>query len=167
MSRALSSPNTWWKGSRGEWFVVVQIVLIALVFFGPRSWEGGELWPPPLDQIAVIIGLLLLAVGILLFAEGLVSLGRNLTPVPHPKEDATLVQTGAYKIVRHPIYGGGILLAFGWALFVHGWLTLLYAIVLFAFLDVKSRREEQWLEEKFSNYKEYRKRVRKLIPFVY
>jgi len=35
------------------------------------------------------------------------------------------------------------------------------------FLDVKSRREEKWLSDKFSTYAAYKKRVRKLIPFIY
>jgi len=65
------------------------------------------------------------------------------------------------------MYSGGIALAFGWALFVQGWLTILYALVLFAFLDIKASREERWLVERFSDYSEYQRRVRKLVPFVY
>ena len=52
-------------------------------------------------------------------------------------------------------------------LLVRGPLTVLYAVLLLLFLDVKSRREERWLSAKFSSYADYRKRVRKLIPFVY
>jgi protein-S-isoprenylcysteine O-methyltransferase Ste14 len=65
------------------------------------------------------------------------------------------------------MYGGGLALALGWALYVRGWLTLGYVGVLFAFLDVKSRREERWLAERFPAYVTYQQRVRKLIPFVY
>jgi protein-S-isoprenylcysteine O-methyltransferase Ste14 len=90
-----------------------------------------------------------------------------LTPLPYPKEGATLIQTGPYAVVRHPMYGGGLVLAFGWALLVHSWLTVGYVIVLFVFLDLKSRREESWLKEKFPAYGDYQQRVRKLIPFVY
>ena len=46
-------------------------------------------------------------------------------------------------------------------------MTLIYAGVLLAFFDVKSRREERWLTEKFPDYAAYRTRVHKLIPFVY
>jgi protein-S-isoprenylcysteine O-methyltransferase Ste14 len=59
------------------------------------------------------------------------------------------------------------LIGFGWALLVHGWLTIGYAIIMLVFFDIKSRREEEWLMIKFSGYGEYQKRVRKLIPFVY
>ena len=74
---------------------------------------------------------------------------------------------GAYAIVRHPIYSGLIIAAFGLGLWRHGWLTLVWALVLFAFFDVKSRLEERWLTEKFAEYPAYRTRVKKLIPWVY
>jgi protein-S-isoprenylcysteine O-methyltransferase Ste14 len=65
------------------------------------------------------------------------------------------------------MYGGGLVLGLGWALCTRGWLTLGYVAALFAFLDVKSRREEMWLVERFPTYVSYQRRVRKLIPFVY
>jgi len=94
-------------------------------------------------------------------------LGRGLTPLPYPKDGAKFVQTGSFALVRHPMYGGGLMLALGWALFVQGCLTLGYVATLFAFLDAKSRREERWLAERFPEYTSYQRRVRKLIPFVY
>ena len=81
--------------------------------------------------------------------------------------NATLVVAGAYRLVRHPIYSGLAAMAFGWGMWVHGWLTLGYALILFVFFDCKSRREERWLREKFPEYAAYQRRVRKLIPFVY
>ena len=59
------------------------------------------------------------------------------------------------------------MLAFGWAFVARGWLTLAYAAILLAFLDLKSAREERWLEARYPEYAAYRERVRKLIPFVY
>ena len=94
-------------------------------------------------------------------------LGSNLTAVPYSKEEGTLIETGPYRLVRHPIYCGIILIAFGWALLVHGWLTLGYAFIMLVFFDIKSRREEKWLKAKYPGYEAYQKRVRKLIPFVY
>ena len=65
------------------------------------------------------------------------------------------------------MYGGGILMALGRAFLAHGWLTISHALILLAFFDVKARREEQWLKEKFPGYVAYQKRVCKLIPFIY
>ena len=107
------------------------------------------------------------AAGVALALAGLHALGRNLTPLPHPKEGATMVASGAYAIVRHPIYVGLVLAAFGWALAWRSPITLALALALFAFFDIKSRREETWLVEAFPAYAEYRRRVRKLVPFVY
>jgi protein-S-isoprenylcysteine O-methyltransferase Ste14 len=169
MSSDLSNVDhkPWWKGARGEWFVVAQIVLIGLVFLGPRTVFGQPAWQFPFPHACPIVGGVLMVVGGFLFVAGLVRLGRGLTPLPYPKDGAELIQTGPYKLVRHPIYSGGLILSLGWALYVQGWLTLLYVFALFVFLDVKSRREEKWLAERFPTYATYQQHVRKLIPFVY
>lgn len=156
-----------WKGQRGEWFVVVQVLLFALILLGPRNPAALPAWPPGLAGIAAAAGLLLIAVGGVVCLFAVLHLGANLTPLPHPKDDCQLVVSGLYGVVRHPIYCGVIALAFGWALFVQGWLTLGYALLLAIFLDFKSRREEAWLMQRFAGYAEYRRRVRKLIPFIY
>jgi protein-S-isoprenylcysteine O-methyltransferase Ste14 len=87
--------------------------------------------------------------------------------LPYPKEGTKLIEKGPFALVRHPIYSGGLVICLGWALYVQGWLTLGYVLVLFVFLDVKARREEKWLVERFPVYTNYQQRVRKLIPFIY
>ena len=94
-------------------------------------------------------------------------LGKSLTPLPHPRDDAELTINGPYRLVRHPIYSGLIMASPGWALWLNGWLTLVYALMLFVFFDIKSRREETCLTTRYRDYAAYRQRVRKLIPFVY
>lgn len=154
-------------GEKGELYVAVQILLFLLVIFGPRTAGIFQRWPEGLSAAATVAGALMMASGggIIIFA--FFNLGRNLTPLPYPKDGSTLVETGAYGIVRHPIYCGGIFMSFGWAFFVHGWLTLIYSAILFIFFDIKSRREEKWLKEKFPSYASYQKKVHKLIPFIY
>ena len=157
----------WWRGSRGEWFVVAQIVLILVVFLGPRTVPGLPDWPAPLARVSVVAGAVISLAGLALLLAGLFRLGPNLTPLPYPTSRATLIQTGPYRLVRHPMYAGGIALAYGWALFVRGWLTLAYATVLFLFLEVKATREERWLVDRFPDYPDYQRRVRKLVPFIH
>jgi protein-S-isoprenylcysteine O-methyltransferase Ste14 len=159
--------NPWWKGARGEWFVVAQVVLIGLVFLGPRTVFDQPVFRFPFPHACVVAGGLSMVCGSALLVTGLVGLGRGLTPLPYPKDGTALIQTGAFALVRHPMYSGGLVLGFGWALFVQGRLTLGYVVALFVLLDVKSRREEKWLAERFPTYANYQKRVRKLIPFVY
>jgi protein-S-isoprenylcysteine O-methyltransferase Ste14 len=179
--RATRSP--WWRGPRGEWFVVAQALLFALVIFGPRrpagpaagaigshaaavspAWRG---WPPPWAHIASAGGGLLFVLGALLLLAGVMKLGTKLTAFPRPGEHAILHTSGAFRLVRHPMYSGGIFMAFGWGLWINGWLTLIYATALLIFFDIKSRREERWLCEKFADYAAYQRRVKRLVPFVY
>ena len=115
----------------------------------------------------MLAGALVALAGACLLVASLLRLGVNLTPLPYPKARAPLVQSGPYSLVRHPIYAAVILLAFGWALAFGGWLTLVYAGVLAIFLDIKASREEKWLIEKYPEYPGYRRRVHKLVPFIY
>jgi len=160
-------PSPWWRGSRGEWYVVVQVALIVLVFLGPRTLPTLPVWPAPLARISVVAGAVIALAGFVLLLAGLFRLGPNLTPLPYPTSNATLIQAGPYRLVRHPMYAGGIALAYGWAFLVCGWLTLAYATVLLLFLEVKATREERWLTDRFPDYPAYQRRVRKLIPFIH
>ena len=155
------------KANAGEWYVVVQAVLFLLVVFGPRTWRGFRRGGHHIRSLVARQAVFCCWQVSLLASAGALNLGKNLTPLPCPKDDATLVTTGAYRFVRHPIYSGIIFMAFGWSLWVHGWLTIGYAILVFVLLDAKSHREELWLKKKFPEYTAYQKRVRKLIPFLY
>ncbi len=164
------APDTfapWWKGARGEWYVIVQAVVMLLVLVGPRALPGGPTWSLPYAPQRQMIGAILVAAGGAFFLAALLRLGSALTPLPYPKEGASLVQTGPFAFVRHPIYCGGLIASVGIALMVSGWLTFVYVAALFALLDVKSRQEERWLAQKFPDYVAYQRRVRKLIPFLY
>ncbi len=159
--------TTWWRGARGEWYVVVQVAFFVLIAIGPRTLWGWPPWPFPDNGLIRAAGWVMAAGGACLMAAGGAKVGAKLTPLPYPAQGGVLQETGAFRVVRHPMYCGGVFAAFGWALLSHGWLTLAYSALLFVFLDCKARREEGWLCERFSTYKEYQRRVRKLVPFVY
>ena len=162
-----ASRVSWWKGARGEWYVVLQAGLFLLVVLGPRTVPGLPGWTPALAGLARATGAALIGGGFLLVVLGAACLGRCLSALPHPVPSARLIETGAFAIVRHPMYSGGICAAFGWGLWTQGVLTLGYAALLLVFFDIKSRREERWLRAMFPDYASYQARVHKLIPFVY
>ena len=155
----------WWRNRRGEGYVAVQAVLMALVAAGP--WIDPGTGSGDAAPWLLVAGCVVGAAGVALASAGAWALGRKLTPFPHPREGATLVASGAYSVVRHPIYAGLFLAALGWALAWRSPITLVLTIILLAFLDIKSRREERWLVEAFPAYADYRRRVKKLVPFVY
>jgi len=151
-------------GPRGEGWVVLQgVILVAVAFAGSL----GPAWDGMARLSTTIIGGALLLAGWLLAIKGLVDLRENLTALPHPRDGATLVDRGAYRLVRHPIYGGLVLGAFGWGAVTASPMALLLAALLLAFFDLKSRREEAWLADRFPDYLAYRERTRRLIPLLY
>lgn len=153
-----------WRGSRGEYWVLGQIVLMLAYVVLPRysPWQLHHLlgfrW-----GLAALIG----GFGLWLVGRGVLDLGQNLTPLPYPRQDGALVQTGSYGIVRHCLYSGVILLAIAGTLYWQSLPHLLATVVLFIFFDAKASREERWLCDRYPEYPTYQQSVRKLIPFIY
>ena len=88
----------------------------------------------------------------------------NFSVLPEPRANARLITTGPYALVRHPLYLGLIIFAFGCAI---GWNTPVHwfaAVVLALILDAKSRREEYFLLERFPEYRDYAARSPRLVP---
>ena len=98
-------------GARGEGWVVLQVVLLILLVLA--GLLAGDAWGDPLAVLTTLTGVALLLAAASLVGRGFLDLGRNLTPVPRPRDDATLVETGVYRLVRHPLYGGIIVGSFG------------------------------------------------------
>ena len=57
--------------------------------------------------------------------------------------------------------------ALGWALYAASLLALGFTLALAAYLDLKSRREEVWLRERYPRYRGYAARVKRFVPGVY
>jgi protein-S-isoprenylcysteine O-methyltransferase Ste14 len=151
-------------GRRGEGWVVLQVVLLVAIvgagFIGP-AWSGSA------RTVGAIPGVALIALGIGLVAAGILRLRRQLTAYPRPVPGGRLLEDGVFGLVRHPMYGGGVIAALGWGLALASPLALAGVLVLLVFFDLKSRREEAWLDEQFVGYAGYRQRTRRLIPYLY
>ncbi len=151
-------------GGRGEGWVLIQLVIFAAIAaagtLGP-AWSGG------LRVGGLALAAALIAAGGALATRGVLDLRENLTPFPKPLADGRLVDTGSYGLVRHPIYGGLILAALGWGFATASLAAIAGALVLAVFFDLKSRREEVWLADRYDGYAAYRSRTRKLLPWLY
>jgi protein-S-isoprenylcysteine O-methyltransferase Ste14 len=148
--------------TRGGGWVIVQMILILAVALIPPELAGEYRLPGNSWMLGIVLAILGAAIGL----AGIRGLGSNLTAFPKPKDDATLVQTGIYSIVRHPIYAGMFTAALGYALIRASIPTLLQACVLGVFFEFKARFEESHLEQLFPEYAEYRKKVRgRILPF--
>jgi protein-S-isoprenylcysteine O-methyltransferase Ste14 len=105
--------------------------------------------------------------GGLLAVLGVVTLRDSLTALPHPRDGASLVETGVYRLVRHPIYGGIVIGALGWGLVTASAAAIVGAAVLLGFFRLKSGLEEVWLSQRYPEYTAYRSRTRRMLPLLY
>ena len=150
--------------ARGGWWVLAQVPVMLGALVAPLVWGAGSFDGANAIQLA---GAALTALGFLLAIAGLVSLGSALTPFPRPLANARLRQSGVYRWVRHPIYGGLVFASLGWSL---SWLSLpglIFSVVVLLFFDRKSAFEERLLRARFPEYAGYALRVRKLLPWIY
>ncbi|HEY9625539.1 MAG TPA: isoprenylcysteine carboxylmethyltransferase family protein [Crinalium sp.] len=157
----------WRHNQRGEYWVVAQAILILGLFFLPAYRPSGLMLTPPWIYITWGVAGLVAGLAIALFGKGLLDLGKSLTPLPYPRDDGALVQSGVYGIVRHPVYSGVILVVLSLAIAQLSLSHLLATAILFIFFNAKASREEEWLRQKYPDYDAYQQRVKKLIPWVY
>jgi protein-S-isoprenylcysteine O-methyltransferase Ste14 len=106
-------------------------------------------------------------VGLTLAILGRLQLGKNWLDLEDARvrSDQSLVTGGVYAYVRHPIYGGDILLLFGLQLALNSWLVL--AIVIPLVIVIRQvLAEETLLLRAFPGYVSYCARTKRFIPFV-
>lgn len=146
---------------------MVQGVILAAIALAGLTGLAGPAWSGVSRIAGAAAGAVAIMIGGVLAVRGIVDLRESLTPFPHPRDGASLVEHGAYRLARHPIYGGLVMGAIGWGFLTASAVALVLAVVLLGFFDLKSRREEAWLVDRFPAYEAYRRRTRRLIPFVY
>ncbi len=115
------------------------------------------------------IGLALDLVGVAFAIWARLTLGRNWSGlVATVKEDHTLVQSGPYVLVRHPIYTGLLMALLGTALTVGTPQSYMGAAAGLAALLIRVRIEERLMAARFgAAHAAYRERTKKLIPFLW
>jgi protein-S-isoprenylcysteine O-methyltransferase Ste14 len=87
--------------------------------------------------------------------------------VKHPARQ-TVVDTGVYGIVRHPMYAGGIPLLIGMPLWLESYAGAVLALVPIATVIVRALLEERFLRRELPGYDAYAERVRyRLVPLLW
>lgn len=115
-----------------------------------------------------MVGFVLVVIGVIIRIVAEKTLGKyysyGLRILPNHK----LVRYGVYKHIRHPISFAMLMYSFGASLIftsVYGF-TLMLGLI--PFILYRIRIEENMLLEEFGDeYREYMKRTKKIIPFIY
>jgi protein-S-isoprenylcysteine O-methyltransferase Ste14 len=119
--------------------------------------------PAPLRRLGTAMYL----VGLITAIAGRVQLGKNWADIEdaevQPGQD--VLTTGVYRFIRHPIYGGDVLLLIGLELALNSWLVLASLVPLVVVIR-RATAEEAMLTRTFPRYADYRARTKGFIPFV-
>ena len=120
-----------------------------------------------IPTVVTIIASLLFLLAYLLYAEVLRE-NAYLSRTIRVEEGQTVVDTGLYGIVRHPMYSATLLLFLAMPLILGSW----YALVVFAFypviIVVRLKDEERLLTQELQGYAEYKQKVKyRLLPFIW
>ena len=138
-------------------------LLFAVVVLGVR----GPAWPDSVRWWLKGAGALLIFAGLLVAVGAARALGAGFTTFPAPAARASLVVTGPYAVVRHPVYSGALLLLAGIALALSPW-VLAGVAALAVLWALKARVEERLLAAHYPGYAAYCRRTRyRLVPRVY
>jgi protein-S-isoprenylcysteine O-methyltransferase Ste14 len=111
-------------------------------------------------------GATVIALGVWYFSRTHAALAHNWTPMLEVREGNTLVTSGPYRLVRHPMYSSALVVAVGASLLSANWLvaagTLLGPVVVFA---GRLRDEERMMLDAFGDeYRAYMERTGRLLP---
>lgn len=121
-------------------------------------------------------GTVVSSAGLLLFAAGWWLLTVAMLDNPfavsvvrlQEEREQTVIDSGVYSVVRHPMYAGTIPLLVGMALWLESYAAAVLAIIPVSTLVLRIRIEEEFLRRELKGYEEYMKRVRyRLIPFLW
>lgn len=149
--------NGWTRA--GGWWLAGQLLLLTAVWFaGQRytisegaawiSWFGGGL----------------MAASFFIAVRGVFDLGRGLSPMPLPSPRGSLVTTGIYRTMRHPLYADLVLLAVGYSIYRQSLPALLLVVPLAWLLKGKAICEERLMLARYPDYADYIKRTGRFFP---
>ena len=156
-------PQVWRESMRSRALQTLPISLGGFLILCPDlGWPGFDArFGPPQSAL----GLGLLVAGLLFTVWARRALGENWSADVAIRQGHELICRGPYKIVRHPIYTGGIIGSAGCALMGSQWRGLVGWALVFSTLAFKSRLEELRLFELFGErYTHYCAQVPALVP---
>jgi protein-S-isoprenylcysteine O-methyltransferase len=146
------------------WIVIVSSVVLALSL--AQALPAAGMQPAP---ALAFLGATLFAAGLTIRWYAIIHLGRFFTVNVAIAANHRLIDTGPYRVVRHPSYTGALMAFLGLALCLANWasLAILLAPIILVFLRRMQVEEAALLQGLGDQYRDYMSRTKRLIPAVY
>ena len=120
-----------------------------------------------LPNSIVIIASIVFIISYILYAE-ILRENEFLSRTIEVQENQRVVDTGLYRIVRHPMYAVTILLFLTIPLILGSIISFIIFLIYPFIIAKRIKNEEVILEKDLNGYSEYKKKVRyKIIPFIW
>ena len=138
----------------------------AIVAIAGTSFAITVVWLPPIQMTLIVstVSLLLIILGVGFATYTMLYLGRSFSIMAAAR---TLVTTGPYSVVRHPLYLGEGMAIVGMTLQYLSPLAIVIVAMQFAFQVQRMKNEEKILSSQFPEYRDYMARTARVIPGVY
>jgi protein-S-isoprenylcysteine O-methyltransferase Ste14 len=154
------------KGTRTFNFIAITVGIT-----GAAALNGFSQFFFPAGRTPVLfsIGIAIMLAGMALRYWAVVTLGAFFRTTVETDGNQKVVTEGPYRLIRHPSYTGWLLVCFGYGFALQNWLSLAAAVLLpLAALLYRIHVEEIALVSSLgTEYIEYQKRTRKLVPWLW
>ena len=145
-----------------SFFAIVYFGWLALMGLDVKRWGISHMSEWPMVAGVVLIPLGFLAVGWTFRVNSFAA------PVVAIQENQTVIDTGPYRFMRHPMYAGALVYMIGMPLVLGSWLGLAALPLIVFLLAIRILVEEHVLKKNLPGYDEYAARVRwRLLPGVW
>jgi protein-S-isoprenylcysteine O-methyltransferase Ste14 len=115
------------------------------------------------------IGMILITIGLITRIHSMVTLKQYFIYSVAKVDEHKLIETGIYRVVRHPGYLGQLIIFLGISIAMSNWLSILaMTIPIMIGYGYRINVEERFLLKQFGkNYLDYQKRTKRIIPLIY
>jgi len=119
--------------------------------------------------VIAYLGLFLIISGVVIRIAAIRTLGNFFTVNLAIHNDHQLIKKGLYKFIRHPSYTGSLLSFVGLGVSFNNWLSLvvIFIPILISFLYRIKVEEKLMLQQFGSEYINYQKNTKRIIPLIY
>ena len=129
---------------------------------------GVILLPGYVYAVLCAMGAVLLVIGAVVNISGRIHLGKRWSDHIKIYSDHSLVTSGIYGVVRHPLYASLIWMFYGASFVYANWIGFLLNTFIFVpMMYYRARQEEELLVDRFPEYGDYRSRVGMFFPRVF